>query len=146
MWLFLGSLPAINSCLADIHVSLESCLHVPEPLWVLTTKGTRKRPKKGGGAGRRKGYKEIGGKNVCWLSQIGGFLSRLSIGSSVPSVCLSLFEKRLELTHTQHPPSMEISMGWESSHTSKSIHSLYTEFCRAIIPYGPTHTHQLYTD
>lgn len=43
----LGSLPAVDSCLSDRHVSLESRPHVPEPLSVVTTEGDRKRaPKK----------------------------------------------------------------------------------------------------
>lgn len=42
----LGSLPAVDSCLSDRHVSLESHPHVPEPLSVVTTEGDRKRAKK----------------------------------------------------------------------------------------------------
>lgn len=48
-------------------------------------------------------------------------------------MCPSLFEERLALTHTQHPPSMEFSVGCESSHTSKSIHGVCTGRCRVII-------------
>lgn len=41
----LGSLPAVDSCLSDRHVSLESRPHIPEPLSVVTTEGDRKRAK-----------------------------------------------------------------------------------------------------
>ena len=39
----LGSLPAVDSCLSDRHVSLESHPHIPKPLSVVTTEGDRKR-------------------------------------------------------------------------------------------------------
>lgn len=37
----LGSLPAVDSCLSDRHVSLESRPHIPEPLSVVTTKAKK---------------------------------------------------------------------------------------------------------
>lgn len=148
----LGSLPAVSSCLSDRHVSLERCPHVPEPLWVLKTKEDRKREKNicVGWGGRDKTEKGVQGdrrgKNMCWLSHSGAFLPRLFVGSLVVRLCPSLFEERLALTHTQHPPSMEFSVGCESSHTSKSIRGVCTGRCRVIILYGPTHTCQLCTD
>ncbi len=148
----LGSLPAVDSCLSDRHVSLESHPHIPEPLSVVTTEGDRKRAKKKigeRGIGRedtqreRERERERRVKNVCCLSQSGAFLPWLLIGSSVLSVCPRLFEEGLELTHTLSAASINGAFYglWIKPHIQEHPWPMHGELLYNNTVWSHTHTH-----